>query len=69
VLVALNKTEGPLPLRIDLKGVPAFKTVSVFRLTAAESKPAAEGDLAPADRAALTLELPPLSVSTFVLKP
>ena len=67
-LVALNKTEGPLRVRIELKDLPAFKTASVYRLTSAAPKPAAQPDLA-APAGPLTLELPPLSVSTLVLRP
>ncbi len=69
VLVAVNKTEAPLPLKVDLKGVPAFKSIGVYRLTAAAAKPVAQEDVLSKDPAALLLDLPPLSVSTYVLKP
>ncbi|HZE99791.1 MAG TPA: glycoside hydrolase family 44 protein [Planctomycetota bacterium] len=69
VIVAINKTEGPLPVKVDLKDVAKVKSVAVYRLTAADAKPVAAEDLKPADPASLSLELPPLSVSTLVLKP
>jgi hypothetical protein len=68
VLVALNKTDAALPVRIDLKDVPPFRTASVYRLTSSEAKPAAQPDVTPA-AGALAVELPPFSISTFVLKP
>jgi hypothetical protein len=67
VLVALNKTDAPLPLRIDLKDVPSFKTAAVYRLTSAEPRPVAQPDVTPSGNA-LLLELPPFSVSTLVTK-
>jgi hypothetical protein len=66
LLVALNKTGAPLPVRIDLQGVPAFKTLGVYRVTSAEPRPVAGPDL-PAS-SPLSLELPPLSASAFLLK-
>jgi hypothetical protein len=69
VLVAINKTDAPLPVRIELKDVPKFSAVAAYRLTAAEPRPVAQEDLVSKDKAALSLDLPPLSVSTFVLKP
>jgi unsaturated rhamnogalacturonyl hydrolase len=53
----------------DLKGVAPFKKVAVYRLAGADAKPLPQEDLTPADPAALTLELPAFSVTTFVLKP
>lgn len=67
VLVALNKTEGPLPIRIDLKEI-AFKSVSIYRVTSAESKSVTQPDVTPAGPG-LALELPALSISTLVLRP
>lgn len=69
VLVALNKTDAPLPVRIDLKNIPPFKKVGVYRLTSAESKPVPQEDLVPTDPASLAADLPAFSVSTFVLRP
>jgi hypothetical protein len=69
VLVAVNKTDAALPLRVELKDVPKFKSVAVYRLTAAEARPVAQEDLPSKEPGALNLELPPLSVSTFVLNP
>jgi hypothetical protein len=69
VLVAINKTDAVLPLRVDLKEVPKFSSIAVFRLTAGESKPVAQEDQASKGPSQLSLELPPLSVSTIVLKP
>ena len=69
VLVAINKTEAALSLRVELKDLPKAKSAGVFRLTAADAKPAAQPDLAIPDPAALSLDLPPLSVSTYVLRP
>ena len=67
--MAINKTDAPLPVRIELKDVPKFSAVAAYRLTAAEPRPVAQEDLVSKDKAALSLDLPPLSVSTFVLKP
>ncbi len=69
VLVAINKTEGPLPVKIDLKDLPKSKTVAVWRVTAADAKPVPAADVAVADPASLSIELPPLSVSTLLLRP
>jgi hypothetical protein len=69
VLVAINKTGAPLPLKVDLKDLPKAKTAAVYRLSAADAKPAAADDLPISDPASLTIELPPLSVSTLVLRP
>jgi hypothetical protein len=68
VLVAINKTDGPLPVRIELKDLPKAKLASVYRLTAANPHPAADADLTLSETTALTTELPPLSVTTLVLK-
>jgi hypothetical protein len=69
VLVAINKTEAALPLRVDLKDVPKFRSVAVYRLTSAEAKPVSQDEIPSKDPASLSVELPPLSVSTLVLKP
>lgn len=69
VLVAINKTDAALTLKAGLKGVPAYKKVGVYRLTAADSKPLSQDDVTPPDPAALSLELPAFSVSTLLLKP
>jgi len=69
VLVAINKTAAPLRVQVDLKGVPVFRKIGVYRLTAADATPLAQADLVPADPKSLRLELPNFSVSTFVLKP
>jgi hypothetical protein len=69
VLVAINKTAGTLPAKVDLKGVGPFKKVAVYRLAGAAAKPLPQEDLTPADPASLALELPAFSVTTFVLKP
>ena len=69
VLVALNKTERPLPVRIELQGAPAYRTAALHRLTAAAAKPEAVAAPAALEGAALPLELPPLSVTTLRLLP
>jgi O-glycosyl hydrolase len=69
VLVAINKTAGTLPAKVDLKGVAPFKKVEVYRLAGVAAKPLPQEDLTPADPASLALELPAFSVTTFVLKP
>jgi hypothetical protein len=69
VLVAINKTEAPLPLKVGLKDLPKAKTAAVYRLSSAAAKPVAMEDAALADPASLSIELPPLSVSTIVLRP
>jgi hypothetical protein len=69
ILVALNKTGGPLPLRIGLQGAPVYRTAAIYRLTAAEAKPAPVAAPAALDGATLSLELPALSVSTILLRP
>jgi len=68
VLVLLNKTEGPLPVRLELKDLPSFKSAALYRLTSAEPKPAAQPDMT-VSGTAMELELPPLSISTVVLRP
>jgi hypothetical protein len=67
VLIALNKTDAPLPVKIDLKDLPPFKAVGVYRVTSAEPRPVAAEDL-PAPAGSLSLELPPLSASALILK-
>jgi hypothetical protein len=69
VLVAINKSDAALPLRVELKDVPKIRSIGVYRLSAAEPRPVAQEDQASRDPAALSLELPPLSVSTLVLRP
>ncbi len=68
ILVAINKTADPLPLRIAFKGCPAFGRASVFRLTSAEPRPVAQGEFKAAV-GALDAELPALSVTTLILAP
>jgi hypothetical protein len=67
VLVAINKTSGPLRIRAALKGCPAASRAAVWRLTSAEPKPVAAGELRVAG--AVEAELPALSVTTFALSP
>jgi hypothetical protein len=67
VLVALNKTDVPMPLRIELKDLPAFKAAAVYRLTSAEPRPVAQPDVTPSGTT-LALELPPFSVTTLATK-
>lgn len=69
VLVAINKTEGALPLRVEFKDVPKFRSVAVFRLSSAEARPVPLDEAPSREPGALSIELPPLSVSTIVLKP
>jgi len=69
VLVAINKSDAACLLQVEVKEIPVFRSIGVYRLTAAEPRPVAQEDQAPKDNAALRLELPPLSVSTFVLRP
>ena len=68
VLIALNKTDGPLPLKVELKDLPSFKSAQVYRLTSSEPKPTGQPELK-LSGSTLELELPPLSISTLVLKP
>ena len=68
VLVLLNKTESPLPVKLELKDLPSFKSAALYRLTSAEPKPVAQPPVTPSG-SVLELELPPLSVSTAVLRP
>ncbi|HEV3027074.1 MAG TPA: endoglucanase A, partial [Planctomycetota bacterium] len=69
VWVGINKTDASLPLRVEVKDAPKFKSIAVYRLTAAEPKPVPQEDQASSDPATVVLELPPQSVSTFVFKP
>jgi hypothetical protein len=69
VLIALNKTEAPLPLRIDLKDLPPCKASALYRVSATEARPLAAAELPAATPTSLTVELPPLSATAFVLKP
>jgi hypothetical protein len=68
-LVLINKTAAPLLLRVALKGVPPFRRVQTFRLTAAEPRPIPQPEVRAQAGAKLGLELPPLSVSTILLTP
>lgn len=68
VLVAINKTEAPLPLRVDLKDLPKAKVAAVYRLTSADPKPVPDRDVPLTEATGMTTELPALSVTTFVLK-
>jgi hypothetical protein len=68
VLVALNKTEASLPVRIDLKGLPSPKSASIYRLTSSEPKPAPQPELK-ISGPLLDLELPAFSIHTVVLRP
>jgi len=69
VLVGINKSGGALPLRIDLKDVPKFTSIVVYRLTSSEARPVSQEALPSKDPAVLSVDLPPLSVSTIVLQP
>ena len=66
VLVALNKTEAPLPLRIEIPG--PWRSAAVYRLSGVEAKAVAQPPAA-LEKGVLPLELPALSVSTLVLQP
>ena len=68
VLVAINKTSDPLPLKIGFKASPSFSRISAFQLTSADPKPVPQEGLKPV-AGAIETELPPLSVTTFVLTP
>jgi hypothetical protein len=68
VLIALNKTEAALPVRIDLKDLPPFASASVYRITSAEPRPVAAPDLPASSPTTLSAELPPLSATAFILK-
>jgi len=66
VLVAINKTADGLPLKASLKGCPPVTKGKAYRLTAADPKPVPAGDVAVAADA-LRSDLPPLSITTFIL--
>jgi hypothetical protein len=69
VVVAINKTDAALPVKIDLQGLPKAKSIAVYRLTSADATPVALESLPLGDPESPSLDLPPLSVSTLVLNP
>lgn len=65
VVVAINKTGGPLRAGLDLRSVRAIKQLRVYQLTAAAPEPRSAADLAAGDLTAMRYVLPPFSVSTI----
>jgi len=68
VLIALNKTEAALPVRIDLKDLPPVASATLYRITSAEPRPVAAAAVAASSPTTLSAELPPLSATAFILK-
>jgi hypothetical protein len=68
VLVAINKTDGPIDATMNITGAPAWASADVYQLTSAAPQPKSAGIIHPADPAVLRYTLPPLSVSTLVLR-
>jgi len=67
VLVAINKSEGAIPVQIRLGNCPKITRAAVFRLTQAAPRPVRGDDLSVVRSARLDCELPAQSVSTLVL--
>jgi hypothetical protein len=67
VLVAINKSEETLPVRINLKNCPRGTRAQVYQLTKADPKPVRDSDLILDRPGAIHCQLPARSVSTLVL--
>jgi hypothetical protein len=67
VLVAINKSEGAIPVQIRLGNCPKITHAAVFRLTQAAPRPVRGDDLSVVRSTRLDYELPAKSVSTLVL--
>ena len=68
VVVAINKTGAPLRAAITLSNARLFRSTEVYTLTSASPEPQREADLALSQRNAVVYTMPPMSVTTLVLR-
>ena len=68
VVVALNKTNAPLPVDLALSAPTAFSQALCYQLTGASATPSTSNPLRILNRHVITT-LPPMSVSTWVFRP
>lgn len=68
VLVAINKTTEPLPVRLNRANCPAAKSVTTYRMDDQHPQPQAAGET-PVGPGPVELTLPALSASTLVFTP
>ena len=68
VLVAINKTGQPLAADLALANAGAFARAEVYNLTSASSTPVRGADLVLPGTAAFRYTMPPMSVTTLVLR-
>lgn len=59
-IVAINKTAEPIALKLAVKGTTAPSKLRAWRLTSADPRPVSAGEVG------LSLEIPPLSVTTLL---
>jgi O-glycosyl hydrolase len=67
VIVAINKTNAPLAA--DFSGTGARTRAEVYNLTRASAVPTRDADLALPGTGAFRYTMPPMSISTLVVKP
>jgi hypothetical protein len=65
IVVAINKSAGPISAELRLNGVKPFGNAGVYRLTRATPIPTAAGELSSKDVGNYSCELPPYSVTTI----
>jgi glycosyl hydrolase family 44 len=65
IVVAINKSNGPITAKLQLNGVKQFSGAEVYQLTRAKPVPAPAGELSSRDAGNYSYELPPYSVSTI----
>ncbi len=65
IVVAINKSAGPIIAQLQLNGVKPFKGAEVYQLTRAKPVPALAEKLSPNNAGNYSYELPPYSVSTI----
>lgn len=69
VVVAINKSDRPLPAKLSVLSRSAFHRMDIYQLTAASSTPHAADHRQIAPQGSVRYTLPPMSVSTLVLQP
>ncbi len=68
VIVTINKTGSPLRAAITVSHARVLRSAEVYTLTSASREPQRQADLTLPRRNALVYTLPPMSVSTLVLR-
>ena len=69
VLVAINKGTVPRKAGVAVRHSRLFSRAEVYQLTSASVQPARQADVSVAGRNTLSVDLPPMSVTTLVLRP